>query len=173
METQHRKSTVEAKLTDLKDILIEEIEIHESLKTDLQNESDQDGKLNGAALITLQREKNRKAREIKALESRRIKLVEDIAAAWGHPPADLTLRKIIPRAPGPLGGELEDCHRRLVATVEDIRKLARETALNAQARLKAVDATLSVIGEVARLHPTYSEEGRLQKMTPTFKETSA
>lgn len=164
---------MEAKLTSLKEILIEEIGIHEALKTDLQNESDQDGKLDGAALIGLQQEKNRKAREIQALETRRMQLVEEIAAAWDQPPADLTLRKIIPRAPSPLGGQLEECYRRLVATVEDIRRLAHETALNAQARLKAVDATLAVIGEVAKLHPTYSEEGRLQKMTPTFKETSA
>ncbi|NIW85405.1 MAG: hypothetical protein GWN09_02175, partial [Gammaproteobacteria bacterium] len=57
--------------------------------------------------------------------------------------------------------------------VEEIRTLARETGRNAQARLKAIDATLAVIGEAAKVHPTYSEAGRLTKRTPTFKQTSA
>ncbi len=164
---------VEFKLTHLKELLIEEIKIHQALKSDLQSEAEQDGKLDGAALIHLQREKNQKAREIQVMESQRIQLVEEIAAGWSLPPKELTLRRIIPRTPKPLDEQLAACHRQLVALVEEIRALARETSRNAQARLKAVDATLSVIGEVAKLHPTYSEEGRLQKVTPTFKETSA
>ena len=40
-------------------------------------------------------------------------------------------------------------------------------------RQKAIDATLSVIGEAVKMHPTYSEEGRLQKKAPPFKEPSA
>jgi hypothetical protein len=57
--------------------------------------------------------------------------------------------------------------------VEEIRRLAKETGANAAARLKAIDATLAVIGEAVKMHPTYSEAGRLQKRTPTFKHTSA
>lgn len=164
---------METKLTQLKELLIEEIKIHQALKSDLQSEAEQDGKLDGAALIHLQREKNHKAREIQAMEGQRIQLVEDIAADWGLPPKELTLRRIIPRTPQPLDEQLATCHRQLVALVEEIRTLARETSRNAQARLKAIDATLAVVGEAARLHSTYSEEGRLQKVLPTFKETSA
>lgn len=164
---------METKLTHLKELLIEEIEIHEALKSDLQSEADQDGKLDGATLIHLQREKNRKAREIQAIESKRIQRVEEIAACWSLLPKELTLRRIIPRTPQPLNEQLAACHRQLVALVEEIRILARETSRNARARLKAIDATLAVVGEAARLHSTYSEEGRLQKVTPTFKQTSA
>lgn len=168
-----RMGFVETKLTHLKELLIEEIEIHDALKSDLQSEAEQDGKLDGATLIHLQREKNRRVREIQVIENRRIQLVEEIAAGWGLPPKELTLRKIIPRTPQPLDEQLATCHRRLVALVEEIRALARVTSRNARARLKAIDATLAVVGEAARLHSTYSEEGRLQTVMPTFKQTSA
>ena len=164
---------MEIKLTRLKELLIEAIEIHEALKSDLQSEAEQDGKLDGAALIHLQREKNRKAREIRVIENQRIQLVEEIAADWNLPPKDLTLRRIIPRTPQPLDEQLAACHRQLVALVEEIRALARVTSRNAQARLRAIDATLAVVGDAVRLHSTYSEEGRLQTVTPTFKQTSA
>lgn len=164
---------METRLTHLNQLLLEEISIHEALKSDLRSEAEQDGKMDGATLLSIQKEKNRKAREIKILENKRIQLVEEIAAAWGESVQELTLRKIIPRAPKPLNEELSACHSRLVALVDDIRLLTRETARNAQARLKAIDATLAVVGEAARLHTTYSEEGRLHTVTPTFKETSA
>lgn len=164
---------METKLTQLNQLLLEEISIHEALKSDLQTEAEQDGKMDGATLLGIQKEKNRRAREIKTLENKRIQLVEEIAAGWGESVQELTLRKIIPRAPKPLNEELSACHGRLMALVEEIRLLARETARNAKARLKAIDATLAVVGEAARLHTTYSEEGRLHMVTPTFKETSA
>lgn len=160
-------------MTHLKELLIEEIGIHEALKQDLQSEAERDGTLDGATLLNLQQQKQRKVREIQIIENRRVQLVEEIAAAWGEPLQELTLRKIIPRAPQPLDGQLAECHGRLVALVDDIRALARKTARSALARLKAIDATLAVVGEAARLHTTYSEEGRLQKVTPTFTETSA
>ena len=164
---------MDTKLTLLREMLVQEIEIHEALKSDLLAEAEQDGKLDGTTFVNLQRDKNVKAREIQIIENKRIQLVEEIASAWGESLKELTLRKIIPRAPRPLNEQLTECHRRLTAVVEDIRVLARQTARNAQARLKAIDATLAVIGEASRLHATYSEEGRLQKVIPTFKETSA
>ncbi|MCH8883126.1 MAG: hypothetical protein IIA41_06455 [SAR324 cluster bacterium] len=51
--------------------------------------------------------------------------------------------------------------------------LAQVTSANAQARLKAIDATLAAIKEALKIHSTYSEAGRLQKATPTLKSTSA
>ena len=101
---------MEAQLTNLKELLIEQIGIHEALKANLISEAEQDGELDGAMLLHLQREKNRKVREIRTLESRRLQLVEEIAAAWSVPPKELTLRKILPRAPQPLDMQLEDCH---------------------------------------------------------------
>ncbi len=164
---------VEAKLKDLNQLLMEEIEIHEALKIELQQEAARDGELNGADLLKLQQGKIRKMREIQGLELKRMQLVDELAAAWNEDPAELTLRRIVPRASAEIGERLAACHEQLVALVESIRELARETAGNAQARLKAIDATLAVINEAIKMHPTYSEEGRLQKVTPSFKETSA
>ena len=163
---------MEARLTNLKDLLVEEIEIHEALKNELQQEAALDGEMNGAALLKVQQGKIRKVREIQTLEIQRMQVVDELASAWNVAPGELTLRKIIPRAPAELGERLGECHARLVTLVDEIRQLARKTAANAQSRLKAIDATLAVINEAIKMHPTYSEEGRLQKVTPTFKQTS-
>ena len=56
---------------------------------------------------------------------------------------------------------------------EEIRKLAAVTSSNAQARLKAIDATLAVVKEAMKIHSTYSEGGQLNRSTPSLKSTSA
>lgn len=164
---------MEAQLNKLKDFLAEEIAIHDALKGDLRHEAEQDGKMNGAELLRLQRQKNQQVGKLRELELLRIKLVRELAGAWGEDPDGLTLKRIIPRASPPLAGELLKCHGQLMELVSDIQELSRETSANAQARLRAVEATLAVINEAVQMHPTYSEEGRLQKVTPTFKQTSA
>ena len=157
----------------LQDILEEEIAIHAALKQDLQLERVQDGRIDGMTLLKLQEEKNRKFHHIQVKEIERMGLVREIAADWGEDPENLTLSQIIPRVAPRLGEQLRDCHGRLIDLVNDIRDLAKITSSNAQARLKAIDATLAVINEAVKMHPTYSEEGRLETMTPTFKHTSA
>ncbi len=164
---------MDEKLTHLNDLLREQIALHQALERELLTEAEQDGRLDGATLLTLQRNKQKHLREIHALEQQRLALVDELAAAWGEAPAELTLRRIVPRAPEPLAETLAQCHRQLLELVNRIRELAEVTAGNAQARLKAIDATLSIISEAVKMHPTYSEEGRLHKKTPTFKETSA
>ena len=58
-------------------------------------------------------------------------------------------------------------------TDERARELAAVTSGNAQARLRAIDATLAVVRDALKIYSTYSEEGHLQKRTPTLKSTSA
>lgn len=164
---------MDAKLTELKALLNRQIALHEGLQEALQQEAARDGTLDSAALVALQQTKHQVVHDIQQLEAQRLGLVAEIAKLWGEKPADLTLRRIAGRAPAPLGPELGECHARLLALVADIRSTARQTGANSRARLKAIDATLAIIGEAARLHPTYSGEGRLQKLTPTFKQTSA
>ena len=164
---------MERHLTELKTLLFEEIALHEALRDDLAFELAQDGNLNGAEFLKLQQRKYIRAQQIEEMEARRIGQVRSMAEAWQTEPRQLTLRAIIARCSPPLAGEFEACHGKLQTLVNEIRPLARETAANAQARLKAIDATLAVIGEAARMHPTYSEEGRLQQRPPTFKHTSA
>jgi len=159
-------------LSELQAILHQQIELHGALGDELEQEAARDGELDSNALIGLQIRKNRAARGLRELERRRLALVRTLAAEWAEPAEALTLRRIIPRA-GELGPTLQACHAQLVERVERVRHLARVTSGNAQARLKAVDATLAVIGEAIRLHPTYSDAGRLHKVTPTLKVTSA
>ncbi|MCZ6645429.1 MAG: flagellar export chaperone FlgN [SAR324 cluster bacterium] len=163
---------MEARLNDLKSLLEEEIETHEALRKELEQEAAQDGAMDGMTLLKTQQDKIRLVREIQALERRRMQIVDELAGIWNEAPADLTLRRIISRVEEALGQRLGESHARLVALVEDIRRLAKETSFNAQARLKAIDATLAVINETIKMHPTYSEEGRLQKVTPSFRQTS-
>jgi len=95
-----------------------------------------------------------------------------LARAWQQPPEALTLRRIIPRSPDGVGEELKDSYSRLMGLVNAIRSLARTSAGNAQSRLKAVDATLSVIHEAVKVHSTYSGKGKLQSPPVTLKYTS-
>ena len=102
-----------------------------------------------------------------------MEVVQALAEAWNEPAESLTLRQIIGRATHSLDEQLRICHERLLAIIDEIRALAQTTASNAQARLKAIEATLTVINDAVKMHPTYSGEGRLQKRTPTLKHTSA
>ena len=164
---------MDRELNALLEILQQEIHQHQALESELDNEAALDGTLNGGDLLRLQAKKNACVRAIRDLEARRIQAVARIAAAWGEPAEGLTLRKIIARLPEERGATLARCHAELMRLVTRIRALAQVTGGNAQARLKAIDATLGVIKEALKMHPIYSEEGRLQKRTPTLKSTSA
>ena len=160
-------------LTELKSLLNEDLALHEGLKSDLTFESEQDGQLGGSEYFRLQQRKYHWVHRIEEIESRRIAQVEHLAQHWNEAPKGLSLREIIARSPAPLAGELEACHEGLTGLVAEIRRLGKETGQNAQARLKAIDATLAVIGEAVKMHPTYSGAGRLRQRPPTFKQTSA
>ena len=160
-------------LNELKALLGEEVALHEGLKSDLAFESEQDGELPAAEFLRLQQRKYYWINQIEGIESRRIEQVRQMAEQWEVDARKLTLREIIARSPDPVNEEFAGYHKALTELVEEIRALARETSANAQTRLKAIDATLAVIGEAVKMHPTYSEAGRLQKRTPTFKSTSA
>lgn len=160
-------------LNDLKAVLGEEVAAHEGLKSDLAFEAEHDGKLSAGDFLRLQQRKYYWMSQIEGIEARRLAAVHGLAEGWELDPRKLTLREIIARSPNPLDEEFRGHHAALTALVDEIRALARETGANAQARQKAIDATLAVIGEAVKMHPTYSEAGRLQKRTPTFKHTSA
>jgi hypothetical protein len=162
----------EAMLQELSRILREQVGLHEALKGHLEEESAQDGRLNGAALLRAQQLKYQTARQIQELETRRMALVRELAKAWGRPPEELTLKRIVPRASPETGAELLASHAALTALMETIRELAGGTSANAQARLLAVDATLAVIHEAVKVHPTYSGAGKLRAQPVTFTHTA-
>jgi flagellar biosynthesis/type III secretory pathway chaperone len=164
---------VEDKLKELSALLREEVSLHEALKAELDLEVSQDGKPNGGELLRLQQRKHALVRRVNELEQDRVSVVKALARAWNQPPEALTLRRIIPRSPAAIGEELKDSHARLMELVDAIRTLAKTSAGNAQSRLKAVDATLSVIHEAAKVHSTYSGSGKLQAPPVTLKYTSA
>ncbi len=145
---------MEEKLNQLDALLLQEVALHESLCAELEKEAAGDGQLDGAALLRLQRNKNQTVREIQELEAERLVLVEAIAAAWSEDAAELTLRRIVPRAPVTIGENLSRRHGRLMELVTQIRELAALTGGNAQARLKAIEATLAIINEAVKMHPT-------------------
>ena len=172
-------------LKELKSLLDKEIALHEELKGDLSLELESDGQLSGADYLKLQQSKYYRVHQIESLEQTRIGQVSELTHKLSAgktqgegeeedpPPRNLTLKEIIAQSSPEMGEELQGCHQALTALVSEIRRMASETGGIAQARLKAVDATLSVIGEAVKMHPTYSDEGRLKKRTPTFKQTSA
>lgn len=163
----------ETLLNELTALLRDEMALHEGLRDELRFEAAHDGRLDGRSLLALQQRKVNWVSRIESLEGRRMNKVGELARSWGEPSEQLTLSRIIERAPAHDSEGLQDCFDGLRALVDEIRTLARETGANAQARLKAIEATLSVIGEAAKLHPTYSGSGRLQHKPPTFKQTSA
>ena len=160
-------------LPELLELLKEEILHHSALEHELEQEADLDGSLNGSELLQIQMRKTKCVRDIRDLEKRRIELVSRIAQDWGESTEAITLSRIIGCAPIREGEALQQCYSELQDLVHRIRKLAQVTSSNAQARLKAIDATLAAIKEALKIHSTYSEAGRLQKATPTLKSTSA
>ena len=164
---------METLLNELKALLSQEVALHEGLKSDLAFEAEHDGKLTSAEFLRLQQRKYYWVNQIEGIETRRMEQVKALSDHWAVEPRELTLRAIIARSPEGIDEEFRSAHAALTDLVAEIRSLAKETGANAAARLKAIDATLAVIGDAAKMHPTYSEAGRLQKRTPTFKHTSA
>lgn len=164
---------MEDKLKALSTLLREEVALHEALKADLDQEVEQDGKMDGSELLRLQQHKNALVRRINEVEQDRMAIVKALARGWNEPPEALTLRRIIPRAPDALGEELKGSYTSLMNLVSSIRDLAKTTGGNAAARLKAVDATLSIIHEAVKVHSTYSGQGKLQSPPVSLKYTSA
>jgi len=154
-------------------LLQEEVSLHQTLREELHEESQQDGKTDSASLLRMQQRKYHTARQIQDLENQRMALVKELAKAWQEPAGDLTLRRISAHAGGTMGQDLLATHGALLALVQEIRDLTRITAGNAGARLKAIDATLSVIHDAVKQHATYSEAGKLQSKPVSFKYTSA
>jgi len=172
-KTAHWNRRMNRDLHELLGILQREISLHRALATELENEAALDGKLNGAGLLRIQSRKNQCVRGIKELETQRIALASGVSKALGGTFAPMTLREIAARAGEDLRPALLRCHQELMILIQHIRELAQVTSQNAQARLKAINATLLVVREALKMHPIYSEEGRLHKQTPTLKSTSA
>jgi hypothetical protein len=168
-----RMTDMDRELNELLEVLRQEIHQHQALEAELDREAALDGTFNGSELLQIQARKNASVRAIRDLERRRLEIVAAFAQAWDEPSALITLRRIAGRAPKELGDTLMRCHAELMRLVEHIHELSTVTSQNAQARLKAIDATLAVIKEALKIHSTYSEGGRLQKRTPTLKTTSA
>ena len=160
-------------LTRLQEILAEERRLHAALRDELAREAALDGRMSSAELVEIQRRKQQWVAAIKEQEVLRMRVVDELAHAWNESDEALTLRRIAERVDEAHAQTFRDAHQALVELMEEIRELARKTAANAQARLKAIDATLSVINDAVKMHPTYSGQGRLEKRTPTLKHTSA
>jgi len=160
-------------LDNLKLLLEAEISLHEGLRDDLALEAEQDGKLNSQDFLQLQQRKYTRVHQIETLEAQRQEQVKALADAWSRPAGELTLQEISRQAGDSAGDDLRSYRESLLQLTEEIRNLAKRTGANAQARLKAIDATLAVIGEAVRLHPTYSPGGKIKQRPPTFKQTSA
>ena len=164
---------MEALIQDLVALLSREAERHRELLAVLEDEVRLDGQMEAATLVDLQRKKYGLAHAIAALEEERLRVVGKLARLWNVAPQDLTLRRIADRLADDGAQGLLALHSQLVTLVENIRQQAQAAGANAQARLKAVNATLDVMKDALNIHATYSEEGRLKKATPRLKNISA
>ena len=164
---------MKASLLDLDQLLEEEVLLHEGLRDELAFECEKDGELGGTEFLKLQQRKYNLVARIENLETRRENKVRELAREWNETSEELTLSRIISKVEEDEAAVFQGRFNGLKALVEEIRHLAKESGQNAQARLKAVEATLSVVGEAARVHPTYSDAGKIRQRPPTFKNTSA
>ena len=172
MKSGPENTTAEILIENISHLLRQELELHEGLRGELTQERDLDGELNGPAVLRAQQRKYHLVGRIEALEEQRMSKVRELARVWDEPVEQLTLRQIIARAPHEPAEQLSGYHKALLGLLEEIRVLAHETGTNASSRLKAVEATLSVVGDATRMHPTYSDRGRLRQKPPAFKSTS-
>ncbi|MDH4120846.1 MAG: flagellar protein FlgN [Deltaproteobacteria bacterium] len=154
---------------NLLDLLARETDRHTRLYALLNRESEEDGRMPGRDLLTVQLEKEKYVAAIRALEQERIVVVKELARTWNTPWEELTLRAIAAKAPESMAQALLNAHRELVALVEKIHDLATHTSRNAKARLKAVNATLDMVREALDGHSTYSDKGKIHKPQASMK----
>ena len=138
----------------------------------LSHEIENDGQLNAGDFTRLQQRKARIAVEVVDLEKAITTCAAQLGTQWkvqAQPPR----LKDLARAADAQGGEaFLSLQKDLQAQALHIQRMAQKTAHNARARLQAIDATLHVIGESAKLHTTYSDAGKLAQRAMHFTSKS-
>ena len=152
-------------MRELLNILQQQTELHENLLHLLQKESEGFGSLRGSDLLKLQGEKSRCVRATAKLEKERVILVEQYAKSWDTDSKNLTLRVIISRVDDEYSIPLQKCFERLKLLISNIREIAEENSMQSSGRLKSVESSLQFISQLQNGPPTYSEAGKIQKMT--------
>ncbi|MBF0286392.1 MAG: flagellar export chaperone FlgN [SAR324 cluster bacterium] len=159
-------------LTSLIQILSYEVELHEELGMVLQEESKGIGRIAASELLLLQSAKQQISRKISTMETRRIEVVQDIAAQWRMNPKELTLSKIILQAPHEIGESLQHCYEQLKTIIIDIQKLAISNGSLSKVRLKPIEMSLRFIADWQKEQKTYSVAGTLQNSPEKISRTS-
>ena len=155
-------------MRELLNNLQQQAELHDSLLSLLQKESEGFGSLRGSELLKLQGEKSRCVRAAAQLEKQRILIVEQYAKSWNIDFMGLTLSVIIGRADEEYSIPLQKCFDRLKLMIAKIREIAEENSLQSSGRLKSVESSLQFISQLQNGPPTYSEAGKIQKRTGTM-----
>ncbi len=138
----------------------------------LAYELENDGKLNATDFTRLQQRKSRMAVEVQDVEKALVACAIELGTQWGVSNSPPCLKDLANCAAAENADAFLPLHQKLRQQAQDIQRMAAHTARNAKARLQAMDATLHVICEAAKLHTTYSGAGRLAQRTMHFTSKS-
>lgn len=97
-------------------------------------------------------------------EHHRERAVEVVAAAWGVPPAELTLRRLADEAPEPWSALFEDHHAAFTDLAEEIRTTAAENQRLATTALHSIRTALGAL--TGPTTEAYTARGRATPLAP-------
>ena len=161
-------------LSALQVILQTEVELHQSLLLQLQEEAVGFGVLTGSELLKIQRAKEKSVEQIIRQEEKRVALVNQFPQLWPEQTGPFVLSVIIRLAPASQATVLQQCFDQLQGLLAEIRNLAERNSLESSARLRSVEASLRFLAEgPGRQQATYSGSGEIQHSGSKVPRTSA
>ena len=163
---------METFLSNLVDILNEEIALHEELLRLFEEETRNVGQISGSALLRIQSSKMRCSRKIVRFEQQRMEVVEKLAVFWEIEGVPLTLSMIIAKVPQDFSSSLQTCFDSLQSLVKEIQKISSLCERLSEARLDAIETSLNFLNTLKKSQQLYSGEGRLQEHTNTISRMS-
>ena len=116
-------------LVSLQDILETEIELHQTLCEQLQEEASGFGVLSGNELLRIQRTKDKIVEQVIRQEEKRISLIDQFPWLWPQQPSPFTLSVIIQLAPIEQAKALQRCFDELRNILSEIRIMAERNSL--------------------------------------------
>ncbi len=162
LEDGARVDHVERQLSDLSDLLGEELDLYRSLLSLLQKERRTVVDCSIEDLIQINKKKENLVLKMRILEQSRQALLEKIAEAIGIPPEALTLSVLEERLEEPLANQLSTLRSKLRAILQSIREANEENRVFLQHSVDFVKGSLDLIRHLTLTSPTYMPTGGLE-----------
>lgn len=153
---------MDALVTELRELLAQEIVVHKHLLALLHKEKEFLIALSTEEILENTKKKETCTLKIKMLEESRLVLVKQLSQHWGVPPEDLTLLKIVSLLEEPHRSTLDATRSTLTSLIKSIKEANQHNGLVVKDALHYCKRSLDFLYSSSAASPTYVNGGRIK-----------